>query len=183
MRDAWGVGGRGEDQQQPGGGAGQSDGHLHWDRQQQAHEKGVHQSNQVWSSFSSRMYNSCTVQSTLYSIYCPRYLQYNTVQVYNGQYSLKKNTISIGKLLLNIYYFPPNGQHSLKWTNSLFPKMNNTPYSLKWHCHEISWHFLFHELIFHELNPPGPLINRLKWFCWKIRFCRDIREISDFPHD
>ena len=21
-----------------------------------------------------------------------------------------------------------------------------------------------------ELNPPGPLINRLKWFCWKICF-------------
>ena len=84
-----------------------------------------------------------SLHCTVYIVHCPRYLQYNTVQVYNGQYSLKKNTtISIGKLLLNIYYFPPNGQHSLKWTNSLFPKMNNTPYSLKWQCHEIFWNFL-----------------------------------------
>ena len=26
-----------------------------------------------------------------------------------------------------------------------------------------------------ETNPPGPLINRLKWFCWKICFRWDIR--------
>ena len=30
---------------------------------------------------------------------------------------------------------------------------------LKGQCHQIFWHF------FHELNPPRPLINRLKWFC------------------
>ena len=40
-------------------------------------------------------------------------------------------------------------------------------YVLKWQCHEIYWHF------FHEKNPPGPLINNVKWFRW------DIREISD----
>ena len=28
---------------------------------------------------------------------------------------------------------------------------------------------------FHESNPPGPLINRLKWFCRKIRFREDFR--------
>ena len=28
-------------------------------------------------------------------------------------------------------------------------------------------------------NQPGPLRNKLKWFCWKIRFHSDIREISD----
>ena len=31
---------------------------------------------------------------------------------------------------------------------------------------------------FRELNPPGPLINRLKSFCWKIRFRGDIRILS-----
>ena len=36
------------------------------------------------------------------------------------------------------------------------------------------WHFLFH-----ESNPSGPLINRLKWFSLKISFRGDIREISD----
>ena len=45
---------------------------------------------------------------------------------------------------------------------------------LKWQCHEIFWHFLFH-----ESNPYGPLINRLKWFSVKIRFRGDIHEISD----
>ena len=33
--------------------------------------------------------------------------------------------------------------------------------------------------LFHESKPSGPLINRLKWFCLKIRFRKDIREISD----
>ena len=28
---------------------------------------------------------------------------------------------------------------------------------------------------FHESNPSGPLINRLKWFFLKIRFREDIR--------
>ena len=42
---------------------------------------------------------------------------------------------------------------------------------LKGQCHEIFWHFLFH-----ELNPSGPLINRLKWFFLKIRFSQDTRE-------
>ena len=32
---------------------------------------------------------------------------------------------------------------------------------------------------FNELNPPRPLVNRLNWFCWTIRFCGDIRDISD----
>ena len=35
----------------------------------------------------------------------------------------------------------------------------------------------------HESNPPGPLINRLKWFFRKIRFCGDIREISESAPD
>ena len=38
-------------------------------------------------------------------------------------------------------------------------------------------HFLFH-----ESNPSGPLINRLKWCCLKIRFREDIREIGDSAH-
>ena len=33
--------------------------------------------------------------------------------------------------------------------------------------------------IFYESNSPGPLIDRLKWFCRKIRFRGDIREITD----
>ena len=33
--------------------------------------------------------------------------------------------------------------------------------------------------LFHELKPSGPLKNRLKWFCFKIRFCEDIREKFD----
>ena len=37
----------------------------------------------------------------------------------------------------------------------------------------------FWPFLSHELNPPGPLTNRLKWFCWKICFCRDICKISD----
>ena len=38
---------------------------------------------------------------------------------------------------------------------------------LKWQCHEIFWHFLFH-----YANPSGPLINRFKWFLLNIRFLR-----------
>ena len=38
---------------------------------------------------------------------------------------------------------------------------------LKGQCHEIFGIFLFH-----ESKPFGPLINRLKWFCLKVRFCR-----------
>ena len=43
-------------------------------------------------------------------------------------------------------------------------------YELKGQCHEI-----FDLYFFHESNPSGPLINRLKWFCLKIRFRKDIR--------
>ena len=35
----------------------------------------------------------------------------------------------------------------------------------------------YFELFFHELNPSGPLINMLKWFLLKVRFCGDICEI------
>ena len=45
---------------------------------------------------------------------------------------------------------------------------------LKGECHEIFCHILFH-----ESKPSGPWINRLKWFCLKVRFRKDIREISD----
>ena len=31
---------------------------------------------------------------------------------------------------------------------------------------------------FQKLDPPGPMRNRLKWFCWKIRFRGDIRILS-----
>ena len=48
-------------------------------------------------------------------------------------------------------------------------------YDLKGQCQEIFCHFLFH-----ESKPSGPLINKLNWFCLKIRFCEDIRKISDF---
>ena len=34
-------------------------------------------------------------------------------------------------------------------------------------------------IFFHESTLPGPMINRLKWFCWKIRFHRDICGIRD----
>ena len=46
--------------------------------------------------------------------------------------------------------------------------------TLKWQCHKILCHFLFH-----ESNPPALLINRLKWFFLKIRFLIGIRKISD----
>ena len=45
-------------------------------------------------------------------------------------------------------------------------------WALKWLCRDML-------AFFHKLNPPRPLINRLKWFRWKVRFRRDIREISD----
>ena len=45
--------------------------------------------------------------------------------------------------------------------------------NLKGQCHEIFWHFLFH-----ESKPSGPLINRLKWFCLKVCFCREIHKNS-----
>ena len=35
-------------------------------------------------------------------------------------------------------------------------------------------------LFFYETNPPGPLINRLTWVCWNIRFRGNIRKISDY---
>ena len=33
--------------------------------------------------------------------------------------------------------------------------------------------------LFHESKPPGPLINRLKWFCLKVRFRGEICEKFD----
>ena len=33
---------------------------------------------------------------------------------------------------------------------------------------------IFDLYYFHESTPPGPLINRLKWFCLKIHFRKDI---------
>ena len=45
---------------------------------------------------------------------------------------------------------------------------------LKGQCHEIFGIFLFH-----ESKPSGPLINRLKWFCFKVRFRGEIREKFD----
>ena len=35
-------------------------------------------------------------------------------------------------------------------------------------------HKSFDLYFFHESNPSGPLIDRLKWFFLKIRFCQDI---------
>ena len=44
-----------------------------------------------------------------------------------------------------------------------------------WQCHEIFCIF------FHESNPSGPLINSLKWFCWKICFREDLwQDEKDF---
>ena len=37
----------------------------------------------------------------------------------------------------------------------------------------------FFGFFLYETNPPGPLIKRLKWFFWEIRYYGDIREISD----
>ena len=45
--------------------------------------------------------------------------------------------------------------------------------NLKW---AVSRDFFF---FFYELTPSGPLMNRLKWFCLKIRFREDVREIRD----
>ena len=45
--------------------------------------------------------------------------------------------------------------------------------NLKGLCHEI-----FNPYFCHESNPSGPLINRLKWYFLKIRFCEDIRILS-----
>ena len=45
---------------------------------------------------------------------------------------------------------------------------------VKGQCHEIFGIFLFH-----ESKPFEPLINRLKWFCLKVRYCDDIREKFD----
>ena len=45
--------------------------------------------------------------------------------------------------------------------------LGNTP------PHPPSWIWSL-KAFFHESNPPGPLINWLKWFCWKIRFRGDI---------
>ena len=45
--------------------------------------------------------------------------------------------------------------------------------TVKGQCHE---NFVIFS--FHELKPSGPLIYRLKWFCWKICFHEDIYKIS-----
>ena len=42
---------------------------------------------------------------------------------------------------------------------------------LKWQCHENFGNFSFSWIKL----PPGPLINRQKWFCWKICFRGDIQ--------
>ena len=44
---------------------------------------------------------------------------------------------------------------------------------LNWQCHEI-----FCQFFFLNRTPPVPLINRLKWFCWKICLRGDIRILS-----
>ena len=62
-----------------------------------------------------------------------------------------------------------NNVCSLGW------KLTQATYTFfKGQCHEIFWNFLFH-----ESKPSGPLINSLKCFCFKIRFCEDICKISD----
>ena len=53
--------------------------------------------------------------------------------------------------------------------------VRKTPF-IEWYCCMI-----FGVFFLYESNPPGPLINRLKWFCWKISTCRDIRKLSDSP--
>ena len=50
------------------------------------------------------------------------------------------------------------------------PSNTSTLY-LKRQCHLIFWHFC------QESKPPWLLINRQNWFCWKISFRGDIREI------
>ena len=37
----------------------------------------------------------------------------------------------------------------------------------------------FLNYLFHESNPSGPLINRLKWFYFKVYFHGNIRKICD----
>ena len=57
---------------------------------------------------------------------------------------------------------------TIRITDSHLALKTRLPY-LKRQCHEI-----FDLYFFHEWNPSGPLINRLKWFCLIIRFREDI---------
>ena len=46
---------------------------------------------------------------------------------------------------------------------TLIRRKTDRPKNSHYQCHEIFSQFL-------RIEPPGPLINRLTWFCWKIRF-------------
>ena len=68
-------------------------------------------------------------------------------------------------------------ENAANFALKIWELVNNSSKSLsmdlKWQCHEIFWHF------FHESNLPRPLLNRLKWFCWKVCFRGDICKISN----
>ena len=85
----------------------------------------------------------------------------------NGTYQTKKNAVpNPGKNAFIIL-------HTLL---SLTVEKKNVPEVLRFKV-GVSWDFLTF-CFFYETNPPGPVINRLKWFSWKIRFRGDIRKIS-----
>ena len=52
--------------------------------------------------------------------------------------------------------------------------VHSTVSHFKWPCHKI-----FFVIFFYETNPSGTLINRLKWFSWKIFFCEEICKICE----
>ena len=83
---------------------------------------------------------------------------------------LSKSNISFTHIFLCKYEL----RHRRKWLNA--NKKQNSENCKRIHIYRQTDCLAF---FLYETNPPGPLINRLKWFCWKICFRGDIREISD----
>ena len=86
-----------------------------------------------------------------YNVYCIMYIMYRWyVCVHNC-------TVHI-YIIIKIWYFKVYSINCLK-SNRLHKPASKQ--ALKWQCHENFFHFC------HKSNPPGLLINWLKWFCWR----------------
>ena len=79
------------------------------------------------------------------------------------------NRIGVPDVPLEVYSFLNFCFHIVILVQS-FERVKLLLKHLKRQCHEI-----FDLYFFHESNPSGPLINRLKWFCLKIRIREDIQ--------
>ena len=104
----------------------------------------------IWSTFKKKL-----AFLTEYSCY---YTDVSPVNIFDG--------LNYNKPFL---FFP-----KVLWSKKYFRKLIQQMLLLKGQCHEI-----FDIFLFHESKLSGPLINRQKWLCLKVRFRGEIREKFD----